>query len=90
MTGDKLTENLHAKINEVSEINQEIKRLRAALDARATGLAHAIGGRDALAALFLPDDKTLTEAWVEDLLGLRTGGDERQVSRNGVPSYPLN
>ena len=77
---DKLRIALQDSIEAVSTINAEIQKLdqqiqatQAQRNARQTALAQAIGAREALAPLFLPEGKDLPDAWTEDLDGLRTG-----------------
>jgi len=59
---------------EVAELDQQIEKLQQQKSARTNALIQAIGAREALASLLLPEGTTLAEAWREDLNGLRTGG----------------
>ncbi len=69
-----IVEALHAKVRTCSELSNELNKIRARLKHVSTQLALAAAGRDAIAALVLPEGKTLTEAWKEDLFGMRTCG----------------
>ena len=63
---------LREKVLAVQETQKKIANLKRSIGALEGGLAVAVGGRDALAALALPEEMDLTTAWHEDYLGLRT------------------
>ena len=67
----------------LGELDQEMARLQQAREAKSVGLARLIGSREALAALFLPEGKTLQEAWDGDLFGLRTGKVYKEATAEG-------
>lgn len=93
MTDRKLTLALRARILAVAEANQEVQRLRRELEAAGNRLKLAVGGRDALASLWLPEGVKLGQAWRNNLDGLREDiepepeevepRDRRDEARNG-------
>lgn len=70
---------LHDKINEVSKISDEIqdlnaqmKRIDMQIQPTQDKLKMAVGAREILRSLVIPQDMTLAEAWKNDYKKLRT------------------
>lgn len=71
---DEIRKRLRETVGQVAELRNQIVALEQQLDHGRIALAQAIGAREVLAEMFLPDGIPLSKAWEEDLDGLRTGG----------------
>lgn len=79
LTHEDLRERLIGTIRAVGEIRAEIHRyeqqiahLQRSIQARGGALAQAIGARELLVSVVLPEGMTLEQAWKDDFEGIRT------------------
>ena len=74
----EVIEQIQTDRGDIVELQERVQTLQAEIQAKTNNLTMAIGARQVLASLFLPDGKTLSDAWAEDFDGLRTGAEPQQ------------